>query len=45
MTDPTTSSMPIVIHSVWPVGGVFRFTNLLFDQPQAFGAFAAQNKM
>ena len=43
-TDPTTSSTPIVVHSVWPVGGVFGFTDLLLDRPRAFGAFAAQNK-
>ncbi|KAL7568286.1 hypothetical protein ACA910_022623 [Epithemia clementina (nom. ined.)] len=33
-----------VVGTVYPVGGVFGYTDLLLDRPRTFGAFAMQNQ-
>ena len=34
---------PVVVGTVWPLGGVFGFTDLWLDRPRTFGAFATQD--
>lgn len=35
---------PVVAATLWPVGGVFGYSDLLLDRPRTFGAFATQDK-
>eukprot|EP00522_Entomoneis_paludosa_P010032 CAMPEP_0172466436 /NCGR_PEP_ID=MMETSP1065-20121228/56134_1 /TAXON_ID=265537 /ORGANISM="Amphiprora paludosa, Strain CCMP125" /LENGTH=974 /DNA_ID=CAMNT_0013223237 /DNA_START=140 /DNA_END=3064 /DNA_ORIENTATION=+ len=39
-----TQDSPPVIATLWPVGGVFGYSDLLLDRPRTFTAFATKNE-